>query len=171
MLLTLPRAAIATLTIAALSFLPTPTLAQSESPRPDTEGASDDAAPSAAGGEAGHGEVGFRIGYYDSDDSGDGNPFLDESLTVIEPVLLFSYNLTDRATIWSKLSYDFVSSASIDRLSNYATQSGASGDNYFGFDWKYNTIDGAHTRLGIGRMTVAENVVSNSVLETVEPSS
>ena len=32
----------------------------------------------------------------DSADSGDGNPFLDEELTVVEPVVLFNYNLTDR---------------------------------------------------------------------------
>ncbi|MCA8960840.1 MAG: DUF3570 domain-containing protein [Planctomycetes bacterium] len=90
------------------------------------------------GGEQGHGQLGLRIGYYDADDSGDGNPFVDESLTVVEPVILFSTNVTDRSTLWGKFSYDDVSSASIERLSNYATQSGASGDDYFGLDlgWK-----------------------------------
>ncbi len=83
---------------------------------------------------AGHGSAAVQVGYYDNADSGDGNPFLDESLTVIEPVLMFTYNISDRTSIWSTVSYDIVSSASIDRLSNFEQQSGASGDTYLGFD-------------------------------------
>ncbi|MGE3163867.1 MAG: DUF3570 domain-containing protein [Planctomycetota bacterium] len=86
----------------------------------------------AHGGEAGHGSLQFRLGYYDSDDSGDGNPFLDESLTVIEPVVVLDYNVTDRLSLSGTFSYDSVSSASIDRLSRYPDQSGATGDDYFG---------------------------------------
>lgn len=85
-------------------------------------------------GPAGHGFVEFRLGYYENDDSGNGNPFLDESLTIIEPIVVFDYNYSDRLAVHGKFSYDHVSSASIDRLSNYPDQSGASGDNYFGFD-------------------------------------
>jgi hypothetical protein len=82
--------------------------------------------------EAGTGSVEFRLGFYHNDDDGDGNPFLDERLTVVEPILLVDYNITDRLGIWAKLSYDYISSASIERLSNFSNQSGASGDNYFG---------------------------------------
>lgn len=82
----------------------------------------------------GHGAYTTRIGFYDKPDSGDGNPFFDESLTVIEPVLIFDYNVSDKTSISGTLSYDYVSSASIDRLSMYPAQSGASGDNYIGGD-------------------------------------
>lgn len=82
----------------------------------------------------GHGSVEARIGYYHNDDSDESNPFLDEEETVIEPVLVFSYDATERVSLDATLSYDYVSSASIDRLSNFPDQSGASADNYYGFD-------------------------------------
>lgn len=74
------------------------------------------------------------VGLYMNDDHGDGNPFLDEKETVIEPVVVFDLNVTDDLAITITGSYDFVSSASIDRLSRYPEQSGASGDNYIGGD-------------------------------------
>lgn len=87
------------------------------------------------GGKPGDGFVEVRLGYYDSTDGrGDGNPFLDESLTVVEPVIVVGVNVTERLALQLKGSYDYVSSASIDRLSRYPEQSGASGDNYFGGD-------------------------------------
>jgi len=92
-------------------------------------------APRATGGKAGTGAVELRVGYYDNDDSGsEGNPFLDESLTDIEPVVVIEFQATDRLRLTLTGSYDSVSSASIDRLSNYSNQSGASGDNYFSGD-------------------------------------
>ncbi|MFN0057880.1 MAG: DUF3570 domain-containing protein [Planctomycetota bacterium] len=94
----------------------------------------DPPAPSETGGEAGHGHIGFRLGYYNNDDSGDGNPFLDESLTVIEPIFVFDYNLTNKLALNGTFSFDSVSSASIDRLSRYSEQSGASGDTFFGLN-------------------------------------
>jgi hypothetical protein len=75
-----------------------------------------------------------QLGFFDMDDSGDGNPFLDESLTVIEPVFIFDYQVTERLGTTTTFSYDHVSSASIDRLSKFPEQSGASGDNYYGLD-------------------------------------
>lgn len=91
--------------------------------------------PSGTTGKAGTGSLSFRLGYYNNGDSGsDGNPFLNEDLTVVEPIVMFTYNLTDRTSLWAQLSYDYVSSASIDRLSNFPMQSGATGDNYFGVD-------------------------------------
>ena len=89
---------------------------------------------SSSSDDGGHGFVGFRLGAYHNDDDGDGNPFLDEKLTVIEPVVIFDYNLTDKTAIWGKFSYDYVSSASIERLSKFPLQSGASGDYYYGLD-------------------------------------
>lgn len=97
--------------------------------------AQDEAAPS----EKGHGSTGFRLSFYNNGDSGDGNPFLDEALTVIEPVFLFDYNVSDKTAYWAKLSYDYVSSASIDRLNKFPDQSGATGDYYVGVDvgWRH----------------------------------
>jgi hypothetical protein len=86
---------------------------------------------------AGHGTWAFRLGYYEHDDAADassGNPFLDEDLEVIEPVLYFDYDVSDDTRYWGLLAYDWVSSASIDRLSNFSQQSGASGDNFFGLE-------------------------------------
>ncbi len=90
----------------------------------------------------GQGQIGLRVGYYNTDDSGDGNPFYDESLTVIEPVVFFSYYATHSTNIHGSVSYDAVTSASIARLddyeftgatgSTYIAQSGASGDEYIG---------------------------------------
>ena len=92
-------------------------------------------------GEAGTGSVEVQLGYYDrQDSSGAGNPFLDESLTVIEPIVVFDYNYTDTFAVSGLLVYDSVTSASIERLSQYPEQSGASGDFYVGADlglrWK-----------------------------------
>ncbi len=86
------------------------------------------------GAGAGHGRWSSRIGLFELDDQGDGNPFLDESLTVIEPVVLYEYNLSELTSYWLQFSYDNVSSASIDRLSEFPDQSGASGDNYISLD-------------------------------------
>lgn len=83
------------------------------------------------------GAIEFGLAYYDNPDGSggtDGNPFLDEALTVVEPVLLFDYALSDVHTLHGKFSYDYVSGASIDRLSNFRAQSGASGDYYIGAD-------------------------------------
>lgn len=77
-----------------------------------------------------------QLGFYDhADGQGDGNPFLDEALTVIEPLVVWDSQVTDDWGYGITLSYDRVSSASIDRLSNFPGQSGASGDNYVGLDW------------------------------------
>ncbi|MFT5444494.1 MAG: hypothetical protein ACI8W3_003550 [Myxococcota bacterium] len=92
-------------------------------------------APFTGSAEAGTGFVEFRLGYYNNADNGDGNPFLDEELTVVEPIALIDYNITDRVAAWFQFSYDSVSSASIDRLSKTDNQSGASGDYYYGFDF------------------------------------
>ena len=91
----------------------------------------------AGDGDKGHGFVEFGLGYYNNEDNGggkEGNPFLDEELTVIEPVVVFDYYVSDETAVLGKFSYDYVSSASIERLSNFPNHSGASGDNYFGFD-------------------------------------
>jgi len=76
----------------------------------------------------------FRLGFYDHADDGDGNPFLDEALTVIEPIVIYDHDVSDDFGLGFLLSYDHVSSASIERLSMFPEQSGASADNYVGLD-------------------------------------
>ena len=96
--------------------------------------------------EPGSGSIGFQLGFYAQPDGGsgaDGNPFLDEELTVIEPVIVFDYQINAADSVWALFSYDYVSSASIDRLSKFPQQSGASGDYYFGLDagWRHRLDD------------------------------
>lgn len=79
--------------------------------------------------------IALRLGYFDQSDSIDGNPFLDESLTVIEPVVILDWDLSRSLGYTLKVAYDNVSSASIDRLSNYPEQSGASGDFWYGLEF------------------------------------
>lgn len=100
-------------------------------------------------GEAGTGSVAFRLSYYHNDDAvGEGNPFLDERLTVIEPVLYFDYNVTERTQVWGRLCYDNVSSASIARLSKFPNASGASGDEYKGLELGLQRQWSSDTRVG-----------------------
>lgn len=84
--------------------------------------------------EAGRSKLSARLGFYDHGDSGDGNPFLDEALTVIEHAVVYDHDVSDTFGYGITFSYDYVSSASIDRLSNFPDQSGASADNYIGVD-------------------------------------
>lgn len=89
--------------------------------------------------EPGTGSVSVRLSYYENDDDDAGNPFLDETLQVAEPVVFFDYNVSEDDQVWGKLTYDWVSSASIDRLAKFPVQSGASGDFYvsLGGGWKH----------------------------------
>lgn len=91
--------------------------------------------PAKPANEKSAGAVEFRFGYYDNDDGdSDGNPFLDESLTDIEGIMIFEWQATEKLRLSLTGSYDLVSSASIERLGNYEQQSGASGDYYIGLD-------------------------------------
>ncbi|MBT3293801.1 MAG: DUF3570 domain-containing protein [Verrucomicrobia bacterium] len=97
------------------------------------------AAPVAFAGEgdAGTGHLEFGLGFYSNSDGSngeEGNPFLDEESTIIEPVIVFDYNISDETAVWATFSYDYVSCASIDRLGNFPEQSGASGDNYLSIE-------------------------------------
>ncbi len=100
------------------------------------DGGEESAVPATSSGKLkpGQGSVSYRLGFFDVADSGSGNPFVDESLTVIEPVIIFDRQVTEDTGYSITFSYDNVSSASIDRLSGFSAQSGASGDNYFGLD-------------------------------------
>lgn len=84
--------------------------------------------------EPGDSSVQVHLGLFDMPDDGAGNPFLDEELTVIEGIVIYDYQLNERLGVSTQLSYDFISSASIDRLSKFPDQSGASGDYYAGAD-------------------------------------
>lgn len=102
----------------------------------DTESGPVGAPKSAANrGEPGTSRFSTQLGYYHHDDDLAGNPFLDEELTVIEPILMWDSNVSEDFGYSVTLSYDNVSSASIDRLSAFPEQSGASGDYYYGLDY------------------------------------
>ncbi|MDF1838237.1 MAG: DUF3570 domain-containing protein [Planctomycetota bacterium] len=84
--------------------------------------------------DVGAGYWSVRLGFYDKDDQGVGNPFVDESVTVIEPVITFDYQASEDFGYNIQLQYDNVSSASIERIASVpgTEESGASGDNYVG---------------------------------------
>ena len=70
---------------------------------PDPKSKEDFTTSEEAGGSR-HGFIGFRTSVYHNDDDGDdGNPFLDEKLTVIEPVIIFDYNVSDKTAFWGKI--------------------------------------------------------------------
>jgi hypothetical protein len=98
--------------------------------------------------DPGRGTVGFRVELYNNPDDAAGNPFLDEELTVIEPAIVLDYNVSDRLSVHGQFNYDYVSSASIKRLSNYPEQSGASGDYYYGLNLGLNYEVDSRTRVG-----------------------
>ena len=141
---------------AAMALLCLAGLASGQTSGEGSTGSDDGTGPTI--GEEGEGSLGIQLGYYDhSDGGGDGNPFLDEDLTVIEPVIVFDYNVTDRLALGVLLSYDNVSSASIERLNDHplSEQSGASGDYYGGGDfslnyqWNRDWTIGGHAGLSI----------------------
>ncbi len=119
-----------------LLLLVMPSAAEDETSSPGAESLAE--AVFTGTGEAGTGSVGLRVGYYDQPDSGDGNPFLDEKLSVLETVFIADYNVNDRLSTYGMFSMDIVTSASIGRLDDYPEQTGASGDFYFGLDGGVN---------------------------------
>lgn len=133
------RAAVLLLVTGAL--LPLWAQAPDHIPAPEGEAPAGGELPPAAIGDVGDTTLITRFGFYQNGDSGDGNPFLDEALTVIEPVILFDKIVSETFGYAVQLYYDYVSSASIDRLSKFPEQSGASVDNYFGGDlsgrWRF----------------------------------
>ena len=88
--------------------------------------------------EPGDSSVEVHIGLFDMPDDGEGNPFLDEDLTVVEGIVVFDHQLNEKLGVSTMLTYDFISSASIDRLSKFPDQTGASGDYYIGADLGFN---------------------------------
>jgi hypothetical protein len=84
----------------------------------------------------------FRTSYYsqgDSDDSygirkSDENSDVDETATIIEPIVIIKYDVGPRTNVSLQIDADFISSASIERLSNppVINQGGATGDNRIG---------------------------------------
>jgi len=86
-------------------------------------------------GDPGTGSLSTQLGIYHHDDDLAGNPFLDEQLTVIEPIVIWDYNVSEDFGYSLTASYDNVSAASIDRLHKFPEQSGASGDYYYGLDF------------------------------------
>ena len=106
--------------------------ASAQGQEPTTAGAPRTAANQ---GAPGTGSFSTQLGYYHHSDDLAGNPFLDEELTVIEPIVIWDYNVSEDFGYSVSLSYDNVSSASIERLNKFPEQSGASGDYYIGLDY------------------------------------
>ncbi|MFT5081254.1 MAG: hypothetical protein ACJAZ8_002157 [Planctomycetota bacterium] len=136
-----------------LAVLSSSSLAQDNGTEPAAGGGQADGLGAKSHGEAGDTTWSVRLGFYNRDDSGAGNPFLDESLTIIEPVFIYDHQVSEDYGYDIKFSYDKVSSASIDRLSEFDGQSGASGDDYFSLDaafrHKLSEFDNFSWHLGV----------------------
>jgi hypothetical protein len=79
--------------------------------------------------------VRFAFNFYSQKDGG-GNPHLDEEMTVFEPQILVGQRLSDHWTGTLKLQSDIISAASVEKGKRFppGTQSGASGDKFFGVE-------------------------------------
>ncbi|MBV21628.1 MAG: hypothetical protein CMJ61_05660, partial [Planctomycetaceae bacterium] len=102
--------------------------------------------------EPGEGSIQTRLGLLHKIDDG-GNPFYDESLTVIEPAVVMDYRLNDKWSVGTDLLIDHVSSASIERLGDRSVypntqQSGASGDYYVGANFRGRRHLDEHESIG-----------------------
>jgi len=94
--------------------------------------------------------VRLAFNFYDQSDGG-GNEHLKEDMTVLEPQILVSKAIGEKWTGTVKLQADIISAASVDKRYRFApgTQSGASGDKFFGIDagafyaWSDQTTIGA----------------------------
>lgn len=77
----------------------------------------------------------FAFNFYKQSDGG-GNPNLKEDMTVLEPQLLLGVGLSEKLSMTVKGQADIISAASVDKRYRFApgTQSGASGDKYFGLE-------------------------------------
>jgi hypothetical protein len=88
--------------------------------------------------DVGTGSVTFRLSALNREDSigdGKGNPFLDEDLLVVQPLIMVDYQLAADLHLTADLSFDRVSAASVSRIGgDTGRQSGASGDFYVGLD-------------------------------------
>lgn len=111
----------------------TPVPAQQEAPAPRPQ-SPEDVRPRAEANVA-KDFVRFSFNFYDQNDGG-GNPNLPEDMTVLEPQLLFSKAVSDRWSLSFKLQADLISAASIEKGKRFpaGTQTGATGDKYFGVD-------------------------------------
>ena len=114
--------------LCALLLLSPRARAQSEDHGPQS------AVPHPASGAVGSTSWGVQLGFYDVSDDGGGNPFVDEDVTVLEPVVYYDYQASEDTGYWAMFSYDQVSSASIERVKRFGQQSGASGDFYLGLN-------------------------------------
>ena len=79
--------------------------------------------------------VRFAFNFYSQKDGG-GNPHLDEDMTVFEPQVLIGQTLSESWHGSLKLQGDIISAASVEKGKRFpqGTQSGASGDKFFGVE-------------------------------------
>ncbi len=101
----------------------------------------------------------FRLAYnfYTQKDGG-GNPNLDEEMTVMEPQFLLTKSLGENWTASVKFQADIISAASVEKGKRFpaGTQSGASGDKYFGFDLGVFYAWSDRTSIGVGASLSSE---------------
>lgn len=124
-------------------------MSQQETPPPRPESPQDAAIPPAEANTA-RDFFRFSFNFYSQDDGG-GNPNLPEDMTVLEPQILVSKTLSEAWTLSLKLQADIITAASVERGKRFppGTQSGATGDKYFGVDagafyaWSDQTTVGA----------------------------
>jgi hypothetical protein len=101
--------------------------------------------------------VRFAFNFYSQKDNG-GNPNLDEDMTVLEPQILVNKALSDRWMGSAKFQADIISAASIEKGKRFPpnTQTGASGDKYFGVDLGAFYAWSDQTTIGGGATTSTE---------------
>lgn len=93
----------------------------------------EEAAPKKLEAETSRDFLRFAFNFYEQTDGG-GNENLEEDMTVLEPQLLLGVGLSENLSMSLKAQADIISAASIDKRFPPGTQSGASGDKYFGIE-------------------------------------
>ncbi|MEK7466494.1 MAG: DUF3570 domain-containing protein [Planctomycetota bacterium] len=98
----------------------------------------------------------FAFNFYKQKD-GEGNPNLKEDMTVLEPQILLGLGLGEKLSLNLKLQADIITAASVDKKYRFlpGTQSGASGDKFFGAEGGlfYAWSDQVKTGIGVSTST------------------
>jgi hypothetical protein len=98
----------------------------------------------------------FAFNFYKQKD-GEGNPHLKEDMTVLEPQILIGVGVCEKLSLNVKLQADIITAASVDKKNRFpkGTQSGASGDKFFGVEGGlfYAWSDQVKTGIGVSTST------------------
>lgn len=125
--------------------------AQEQPPRPEAPGPVENRARA----DSSRDFLRFAFNFYQQNDGG-GNEHLEEDMTVLEPMLLFSKTLSDRWHGTFKAQGDIISAASIEKRFPSGTQSGASGDKYVNLEGGAFYAWSDQTRIGAGASFATE---------------